>query len=218
MSNSSRKAGHHSCRHQRKSKERRMRSCPLSCALSMCIHLRVVLPSREQRKGSSLLKVKSTSRAHTWERHERDDNYNRRTCKALGVAASAIRFYEEQGLVRSTRTEGGERRYRSETLRRIGFIRAAQAVGLILSEIRSAFDTLPGQRTPTKGDWECLSRTWQPLLQERIDRLIRCVSQRYVGQASRVTWRQRLQGTATNARCRFDPDSMTLRIGSASLK
>jgi MerR family transcriptional regulator, redox-sensitive transcriptional activator SoxR len=92
--------------------------------------------------------------------------------KRSGVAASAIRFYEEQGLVRSTRTEGGQRRYRSETLRRIGFIRAAQAVGLNLSEIRSAFDTLPGQRTPTKGDWECLSRTWQPLLQERIDRLI----------------------------------------------
>jgi MerR family transcriptional regulator, redox-sensitive transcriptional activator SoxR len=92
--------------------------------------------------------------------------------KRSGVAASAIRFYEEQGLIGSTRTEGGQRQYRRDTLRRVGFIRAAQAVGLNLSEIRSALETLPGQRTPTKRDWERLSRAWQPLLQERIDRLI----------------------------------------------
>ncbi|WP_321956686.1 redox-sensitive transcriptional activator SoxR [Paraburkholderia bannensis] len=92
--------------------------------------------------------------------------------KRSGVAASAIRFYEEQGLISSSRTAGGQRQYRRETLRRVGFIRAAQAVGLNLSEIRSALDTLPGQRTPTKRDWERLSRAWQPLLQERIDGLI----------------------------------------------
>jgi MerR family redox-sensitive transcriptional activator SoxR len=92
--------------------------------------------------------------------------------KRSGVAASAIRFYEEQGLISSTRTAGGQRQYQRETLRRVGFIRAAQAVGLNLSEIRSALETLPGQRTPTKRDWERLSRAWQPLLQERIDGLI----------------------------------------------
>lgn len=92
--------------------------------------------------------------------------------KRSGVAASAIRFYEEQGLISSTRTGGGQRQYRRETLRRVGFIRAAQAVGLNLSEIRSAMEKLPGQRTPTKQDWERLSRAWQPLLQERIDGLI----------------------------------------------
>jgi MerR family transcriptional regulator, redox-sensitive transcriptional activator SoxR len=92
--------------------------------------------------------------------------------KRSGVATSAIRFYEEQGLISSTRTGGGQRQYRRETLRRIGFIRAAQAVGLNLAEIRSALGTLPGQRTPTRQDWERLSRAWQPLLQERIDRLI----------------------------------------------
>jgi MerR family redox-sensitive transcriptional activator SoxR len=92
--------------------------------------------------------------------------------KRSGVAASAIRFYEEKGLISSTRTGGGQRQYRRETLRRVGFIRAAQAVGLNLSEIRSALETLPGQRTPTKQDWERLSRAWQPLLQERIDGLI----------------------------------------------
>ncbi|SOE98972.1 MerR family transcriptional regulator, redox-sensitive transcriptional activator SoxR [Burkholderia sp. OK233] len=89
-----------------------------------------------------------------------------------GVAASAIRFYEEQGLISSTRTEGGHRQYRREVLRRVGFIRAAQAVGLNLSEIRSVLETLPGQRTPTRQDWQRLSRAWQPLLQERIDGLI----------------------------------------------
>jgi MerR family redox-sensitive transcriptional activator SoxR len=92
--------------------------------------------------------------------------------KRSGVAASAIRFYEDQGLVTSTRTGGGQRQYRKETLRRVGFIRAAQAVGLNLSEIRSALETLPGRRTPTKQDWERLSRAWQPLLQARIDGLI----------------------------------------------
>lgn len=92
--------------------------------------------------------------------------------KRSGVAASAIRFYEEKGLISSTRTEGGQRQYRKETLRRVGFIRAAQAVGLNLSEIRAALETLPEQRTPTKQDWEHLSRAWQPLLQERIDGLI----------------------------------------------
>lgn len=89
-----------------------------------------------------------------------------------GVASSAIRFYEEQGLISSGRTDGGQRQYRREALRRIGFIRAAQAVGLNLAEIRSALATLPGQRTPTKQDWQRLSRSWQPMLQERIDALI----------------------------------------------
>lgn len=92
--------------------------------------------------------------------------------KRSGVATSAIRFYEEQGLISSTRTSGRQRLYRRDVLRRVGFIRAAQAVGLSLSDIRSALDALPGQRTPTKKDWECLSRTWQPLLQQRIDGLI----------------------------------------------
>jgi MerR family redox-sensitive transcriptional activator SoxR len=92
--------------------------------------------------------------------------------KRSGLAASAIRFYEEQGLIGGTRTQGGRRQYRRETLRRVAFIRAAQVVGLNLSEIRSALETLPGQRTPTKQDWERLSCAWQPLLQERIDRLI----------------------------------------------
>ncbi|CAG9238980.1 HTH-type transcriptional activator SoxR homolog [Paraburkholderia tropica] len=92
--------------------------------------------------------------------------------KRSGVAASAIRFYEDQGLISGTRTGGGHRLYRRDMLRRVGFIRAAQAVGLNLAEIRSALATLPNQRTPTKADWTRLSRAWQPLIQERIDGLI----------------------------------------------
>ena len=92
--------------------------------------------------------------------------------KRAGVATSAIRFYEAQGLISSTRTDGGQRQYHRETLRRVGFIRAAQAVGLNLAEIHAALASLPGQRTPTKQDWQRLSRVWQPLLQARIDGLI----------------------------------------------
>lgn len=92
--------------------------------------------------------------------------------KRAGVAASAIRFYEDQGLISSTRTGGGHRLYRRDMLRRVGFVRAAQAVGLNLADIRSALNALPNQRTPTKADWTRLSRAWQPLIQERIDGLI----------------------------------------------
>jgi MerR family transcriptional regulator, redox-sensitive transcriptional activator SoxR len=91
--------------------------------------------------------------------------------KRSGMATSAIRFYEQEGLISSTRTVGGRRQYRRETLRRVAFIRAAQAVGLSLVDIKNVLAELPGQRTPTRQDWERLSRRWQPLLQERIDRL-----------------------------------------------
>lgn len=85
-----------------------------------------------------------------------------------GVAPSALRFYENEGLIDSERTTGGQRRFHREVLRRIAFIRAAQNVGLSLEEIRDALATLPRARTPTKTDWERLSRTWRPLLDARI--------------------------------------------------
>lgn len=92
--------------------------------------------------------------------------------KRAGIASSAIRFYEERGLINGARAPGGRRLYKRDVLRRIAFIRAAQNVGLNLAEIRAALSTLPDQRTPTKRDWERLSRAWQPLLQQRIDGLI----------------------------------------------
>lgn len=88
-----------------------------------------------------------------------------------GVAASALRFYDDEGLLSSHRTESGRRQFPQHSLRRVAFIRVAQTVGLNLQEIKAAMATLPQQRTPTKADWESLSRSWQPLLQQRIDSL-----------------------------------------------
>ena len=90
-----------------------------------------------------------------------------------GVATSAIRFYEDRGLVRSVRTAGNQRRYEQSTLRRIAFIRAAQRVGLSLEEIGAALATLPDNRTPTRADWARLSRGWRSRLDEQIARIER---------------------------------------------
>lgn len=88
-----------------------------------------------------------------------------------GVTASALRFYEDEGLIHSQRSAGGQRQYAKEVLRRVAFIRVAQGVGLSLGDIRAALASLPDQRTPTQADWSRLSRAWQPLLQARIDAL-----------------------------------------------
>ena len=99
-----------------------------------------------------------------------------------GVAASALRFYEEEGLIHATRTAGGQRRYTRDTLRRVSFIRVAQQVGLRLDEIRVALESLPEHRTPTAKDWERLSTSWRPRLDAQIallerlrDRLGGCI-------------------------------------------
>lgn len=85
-----------------------------------------------------------------------------------GVAPSALRWYEQQGLVGATRTAGGARRFPRSTLRRLSFIRAAQNVGLSLAEIRAALATLPDGRTPTARDWTRLSAGWRERLDEQI--------------------------------------------------
>ena len=90
-----------------------------------------------------------------------------------GVAASALRFYEDQGLIRSRRTAGNQRQYQRSTLRRIAFVQAAQRVGLSLSEIRQALDSLPEDRTPTRSDWSKLSKGWRGRLEQRIAELER---------------------------------------------
>jgi MerR family redox-sensitive transcriptional activator SoxR len=99
-----------------------------------------------------------------------------------GVTGSALRFYERQGLIAAERTDGGQRRYRRDVLRRVAFIRVAQRVGLSLEEIRDALDTLPDARTPTKLDWARLAHQWQGELETRIallvglrDRLSSCI-------------------------------------------
>ena len=85
-----------------------------------------------------------------------------------GIAHSALRFYEAEGLVHSERTAGNQRRYHRSELRRIAFIRVAQRVGLSLEEIRGALATLPSSRAPTEKEWAALSRTWKPRLDAQI--------------------------------------------------
>ncbi len=99
-----------------------------------------------------------------------------------GVATSALRFYEAEGLVHATRSDGGQRRFTRETIRRVSFIRIAQQVGLSLDEIRAALASLPDSRTPTEKDWERLSQSWRPRLDAQIrmlermrDRLDGCI-------------------------------------------
>lgn len=89
-----------------------------------------------------------------------------------GVATSALRFYESRGLIESERTDGNQRRFTRATLRRVALIRAGQEVGLTLSELGEALETLPHGRTPTKSDWQRLSRSWRSQLDTQIEELI----------------------------------------------
>jgi MerR family transcriptional regulator, redox-sensitive transcriptional activator SoxR len=93
--------------------------------------------------------------------------------RRAGVATSALRFYESEGLIHSERNESGHRRYHADVLRRVSFIRTAQLVGLSLGEIREALSSLPDGRTPTSRDWAQLARSWQPILDQRIKLLTR---------------------------------------------
>jgi MerR family redox-sensitive transcriptional activator SoxR len=88
-----------------------------------------------------------------------------------GVSASALRFYERQGLISPRRTDGNQRRYERATLRRVALVQAGKAAGIPLERIRAALDTLPNRRTPTKRDWERLSRSWARELDQRIETL-----------------------------------------------
>jgi MerR family redox-sensitive transcriptional activator SoxR len=90
-----------------------------------------------------------------------------------GVAASALRFYEEKGLITSQRAGSGHRRYPRTVLRRIAFIVFAQRVGLSLDEIGRELAKLPPDRAPTKRDWSKLSGTWSERIDDRIAELER---------------------------------------------
>lgn len=99
-----------------------------------------------------------------------------------GVAPSALRFYEAEGLITASRSPSGHRRFHRDVLRRVAFIRVAQQVGLTLEEIRVALATLPDSRTPNKADWERLAKGWRPRVDAQIaqlermrDRLIGCI-------------------------------------------
>ena len=90
-----------------------------------------------------------------------------------GVAASALRFYEERGLIRSERAGSGHRRFRRPVLRRVAFIVFAQRIGLTLEEIGGELAKLPPDRAPTRRDWSRLSEGWRVRIDERIRELER---------------------------------------------
>jgi len=90
-----------------------------------------------------------------------------------GLSVSALHFYEREGLITSVRNEGNQRRFGRDTLRRLAFIRAAQAVGISLSDIRDALHALPRQRTPREADWTRLAEGWRHQLDTRLEQLER---------------------------------------------
>jgi MerR family redox-sensitive transcriptional activator SoxR len=99
-----------------------------------------------------------------------------------GVAASALRFYEAQGLIEAERTTGNQRRYARATLRRVALIQAGSAAGIPLAQIGEALATLPSDRKSTRRDWDRLSRGWRADIDRRIgtlealrDRLSTCI-------------------------------------------
>ena len=91
-----------------------------------------------------------------------------RVAQRCGVKVSTLHFYEDKGLIFSTRNAGNQRRYRPEVLRRVSVIKAAQKMGISLESIKTAFANLPENRTPTKRDWERLSKQWRAELDGRI--------------------------------------------------
>jgi len=91
--------------------------------------------------------------------------------KRSGVPVSTLHYYESEGLIFSTRTPGNHRQYPRSVLRRLGVIKAAQRVGVPLSEIAEALSTLPEGRPPTDADWQRLAGRWRRDLDDRIERL-----------------------------------------------
>lgn len=94
-----------------------------------------------------------------------------------GVAVSALRFYEEKGLLQAQRTDGNQRRFLKSDLRRVGFILIAQRLGLALAEIEEQLASLPQGRAPTIIDWQGLSRRMRSEIDERINLLTRARNQ-----------------------------------------
>ena len=90
-----------------------------------------------------------------------------------GVATSALRFYEEQGLIQSARTDSGHRRYPRAVIRRVAFVVFAQKIGLSLEEIRAELARLPHNRVPERADWAKLSASWTKRIRQRIAELER---------------------------------------------
>jgi MerR family redox-sensitive transcriptional activator SoxR len=90
-----------------------------------------------------------------------------------GVAVSAVRFYEEKGLIHSVRTSGNQRRFLRADIRRVSFILIAQRLGLALAEIERELATLPEGRTPTVRDWQRISHSMREQIDHKINLMTR---------------------------------------------
>jgi MerR family redox-sensitive transcriptional activator SoxR len=122
-----------------------------------------------------------------------------------GVATSALRFYEQRGLIAAQRAGSGHRRFPRAVLRRIAFIVFAQRIGLSLDEIRTELDKLPGDRAPTRADWAQLSSGWS----DRIDRQMAELERLKLGLSECIGC-----GCLSLDRCRFaNPDDRAGRAG-----
>lgn len=95
----------------------------------------------------------------------------------MRIAASAVRFYADEGLLPHDRTAGNQRRFRADVLCRVAMIQAAQRVGLSLSEIRAALAALPPGQVPSSADWQRLSARLRGTLHERIDEMFRLLDE-----------------------------------------
>ncbi|WP_431043607.1 redox-sensitive transcriptional activator SoxR [Streptomyces sp. P1-3] len=104
----------------------------------------------------------------TWKTHELTVG---ELSQRSGVPASALRFYEREGLIHSRRTSGNQRRYTRHTLRRVAFVRASQRVGMPLAQIREVLSLFPEDHVLTKEDWARISECWRKDLNERIEQL-----------------------------------------------
>jgi MerR family redox-sensitive transcriptional activator SoxR len=123
-----------------------------------------------------------------------------------GVAASALRFYEERGLISSERANSGHRRYPRPVLRRIAFIVFAQRIGLSLDEIGAELAKLPPERVPDRRDWSRLARQWTARIDQRIAELERL----RLGLTECIGC-----GCLSLDRCRLaNPDDRAARLGS----
>ncbi|MEU5273374.1 redox-sensitive transcriptional activator SoxR [Streptomyces hygroscopicus] len=104
----------------------------------------------------------------TWKTHELTVG---ELSQRSGVPASALRFYEREGLIHSRRTSGNQRRYTRDTLRRVAFVRSSQRVGIPLGRIREVLSLFPKDHVLTKEDWARISECWREDLTERIEQL-----------------------------------------------
>lgn len=91
--------------------------------------------------------------------------------KRTGLSVSAIRFYEERGLVQAGRNAGGQRRFSRSDIRRLSFVMIAQKMGFSIEQIKQALAPLPIHRSPTKAEWKSMAEGFRIVLEDRIDKL-----------------------------------------------